>query len=94
MEYIIGFGIGVIFAIIGYPLLQSIGELLYMLFEKWKSAIAIHITENNSIVNEINSECNQNTEAIGFKVPPNESDLPDEDDDDCDNCNKSMGFRG
>jgi hypothetical protein len=95
MIYLAFFLLGILFARYILPAFDGYVDIFQMWAERKKSDIAIGIADDNRIINEINSECNQNdTNAIGFKIPPNASDLPDEDDDDCDNHNKNkpIGF--
>lgn len=58
----INFILGIIFAIIAYPLLMDISELMQVVFEKWKYQIMIKITKAKSEIMKIADE--QNGEIV------------------------------
>ena len=64
------FIIGLIFGLIGIPLLSCLSDLIYSFTEKIKSSISVSIVRNNKTIEKINNNQEETivTNPIGFIV--------------------------
>jgi hypothetical protein len=92
MELIKGIIFGVVSIIFIIPLLQSLSDLFYALFQWFISWINIRITYNNAQATEIQVQHGQEqVSAIGFEAPNKEEEYFDEDKIQSKN-NRKVGF--
>ena len=80
MLYFIG---GIMFAVLGLPILESISILIASLLEIPKGKCAVKVAEYNQQISKLGDEDEAPTRLIGFQISEAEEEDEEENDEDC-----------